>query len=67
MLENWIAKAVGLMHINNIDQSKLATHIGIRRDYLNKILNGKISPNGSEERIMTAIEELILKENSHTL
>lgn len=55
-MENWIASAVGKMHINNIKQDELAAHLGIRRDYLNKILNGKCNPNGAKERIENANE-----------
>jgi DNA-binding transcriptional regulator LsrR (DeoR family) len=58
-MEKWIATAVGMMHIHGIKQSELAEKMGIRRDYLNKILNGKHSPSGAKERIEGAIKELI--------
>jgi transcriptional regulator with XRE-family HTH domain len=48
-----------MMHIHRIKQSELAEKMGIRRDYLNKILNGKYSPSGAKERIEGAIKELI--------
>ena len=58
-MENWIAVVVGKMHVNKITQSELAKKIGIRRDYLNKILNGFDVPANAEERITKALDELI--------
>ena len=58
-MPEWIAKVVGLMHRYKIKQSELAEKIGIRRDYLNKILNGNKIPKDAEERIMAALDELI--------
>ena len=58
-LENWIAEVVGKMHIHKITQVELAERIGIRRDYLNKILNGFEKPANAEERIINALDELI--------
>lgn len=58
-MENWIAVAVGKMHVHKITQSELAEKIGIRRDYLNRILNGKIMPNNAEQRIMSAIDDIV--------
>ena len=58
-MENWIGEAVGLMHVHGISQAEVATHIGIRRDYFSKIINGKKAPKGSEERIMNAIHSII--------
>ena len=36
----------------------------IRRDYLNKILNGKKTPKDAETRIMSAIDEIIRERNA---
>ena len=58
-LENWIAEVVGKMHIHKITQVELAKRIGIRRDYLNKILNGFDKPANAEERVKKALDELI--------
>ena len=58
-MENWIAVAIGKMHINNIIQDEVASKMRIRRDYLNKILNGKKTPKNAETRIMSAIDEII--------
>lgn len=58
-MENWIANAVGEMHVNGIKQEDVAKKMGVRRDYLNKILNGKNSPKNAESRIKSAIAEII--------
>ena len=58
-MQNWIAICIGKMHINKITQEVLADKLGIRRDYLNKILNGKEHPKGAKKRITTALDELI--------
>lgn len=58
-MENWIAAVVGKMHVNKITQNALAEKMGIRRDYLNKILNGIERPENAKERVVKALEELI--------
>ena len=60
-LEKWIAEVVGLMHIHGISQTELAEKVGVLRPYINKILNGKETPKGAEERIKKALDELIAK------
>lgn len=60
-LEKWIATVVGKMHVNKIKQTELAEKLGIRRDYLNKILNGADRPANAEERITKALDELIVE------
>lgn len=58
-LEQWIAEAVGKMHINKITQTQLADRLGVTNDYIWMILNGKKSPKNIESRVMTAIDEII--------
>ena len=58
-MEKWIAKAVGLMHINKVSVKQLAERIGWSRGYLSEILNGKRNPLGAEARITKAIQEII--------
>lgn len=58
-MEKWIAEVVGLMHIHGINQTELAEKVGVLRPHLNKILNGKVSPKGAEDRIKNALNELI--------
>ena len=58
-MDNWIETAVGKMHINKITQIELADCLGVTNDYVSMILNGRRSPKGAKERILTAIDEII--------
>lgn len=62
-MEQWIAVAVGKMHINKISQSQLAKKMNVGKDYICLILNGKKKPKNAEERILSAIDELIAEKN----
>lgn len=62
MPENWTAEAIGLMHTHHITGGKLAEHMGIRREYLSQILNGKRKPKEAEAKIMAAINEMIAED-----
>jgi plasmid maintenance system antidote protein VapI len=59
ILEKWIATAVGKMHINRITHTDLAQKMGVTREYVTMILNGRKKPSGAKSRIMTAIDEII--------
>ena len=63
-MEQWIAEAVGKMHINKITQTQLADRLGVTNDYIWMILNGKKSPKNIESRVMTAIDEIIAERTS---
>ena len=56
--EGWIADVIGRMHIHKITQTMLAEKIGLRRDYVSKILNGQLNPRGARERIEAGLDEL---------
>lgn len=58
-MDQWIATAVGKMHINKLQQREVAARVGVTEEYLSMILNGKRSPKNAENRIMTAIDDLI--------
>ena len=58
-MENWIATAVGKMHLHGITQIELGRHMGVTNDYISLILRGKKSPKNAEERILAAIDEII--------
>lgn len=60
-MENWIATAAGLMHINRVSNIELAKELNVTPQYISAILNGKKSPKGVEQRIMTAIENVVSK------
>lgn len=59
MLNKWTGNVVGKMHTYNITQQELAERVGVSRQYLNMILNGKKNPKDAQERFKTALDQLI--------
>lgn len=60
-MENWIATAAGLMHINRVSNIELAKELNVTPQYVSAILNGKKAPKDIERRVTTAIENIISK------
>ena len=60
--EAWTGEIVGLLHINGLTQADLAEEMGVTKEYISMLLNGKKSASGAEERMKAAIQKL--KENS---
>lgn len=58
MLEKWLGEVVGEMHIQNISQKQIASHMGVTEEYLSMVLNGHRKPAGIEVRIRKAIREI---------
>lgn len=58
-MEKWIEAVVGKMHANRITQTETAVKLGVSREYLNRVLNGKEKPLNAKERITAAVDELI--------
>ena len=58
-MKEWTGKAVGLMHVHKITQSQIGEKMGVTGEYINMILNGKKNPKDGEERIFSAIDEII--------
>ena len=56
---DWIANAVGKMHVNKITQAQLAEKMDVTREYVTMILNGVKCPKDAEQRINAAIDEII--------
>ena len=63
-MEQWIVEAVGKMHVNKITQLQLAEKLGVTKDYIWMILNGKKTPKNAESRIMEALDEIIVERTS---
>lgn len=59
MPEQWTATAIGMMHTHHITGGALADYMGIRREYLSQILNGKRTPKDAERKVMEAINALV--------
>jgi transcriptional regulator with XRE-family HTH domain len=59
-MEKWIENVIVLLHRHKITQKEIAEKYGCKREYINRILNGKETPpKGAEQRIMSAINEII--------
>jgi transcriptional regulator with XRE-family HTH domain len=60
--EKWTGNVVAILHCNRIKQKELAEKIGWTKQYLCQVLNGKVQPAGAEEKVMSAINELLKEE-----
>lgn len=63
-MDEWIAEAIGKMHINKITQVELAQYMGYTRSYISSILIGQRKPPQAKERILGAINEIIAERNN---
>lgn len=59
MPEKWTGDLVAKMHMNRIYGNDVAKHCGITRAYFSMIINGKRVPNGWQQRLETAVDEII--------
>lgn len=59
MIAQWIGDFVGKMHLNRVTITQVAREMGVTREYLSMILNGHREPNGIEERMNEALNNLI--------
>lgn len=64
-MSDWIAIAVGKMHVNKISHAELATKMGYTREYVTMLLNGKKEPDGIGKRILQAINDIIAERQSN--
>lgn len=63
MLAQWTGDFVGRMHTHRVTITQLAQEMGVTREYLSMILNGHREPNGIEQRMNDALDNLIEKQN----
>lgn len=61
MLAQWTGDIVGRMHRHRVTITQLAQEMGVSREYLSMILNGHRAPQGIEERMTFALDNLISK------
>ena len=59
MRAEWAARCVGKMHRYAISQAQLAEKLGLRREYVNAVLNCRVRPAGAEQRFKAALDALI--------
>lgn len=58
MATEWTGRVVGLLHTYRITQAELAAELGLTAQYVSMVLNGKKSPKGIEERMVSAIHTI---------
>lgn len=61
--KQWTGDIVAKMHLNKITSIQLAGKIGWHPKYLSMVLNGKRTPKQAEDRVRTALDELIKNKN----
>lgn len=64
MLAQWIGDFVGRMHRYRVTITQLAQEMEVTREYLSTILNGHRNPQGIEQRMNNALDNLIEKKLS---
>ena len=57
--EAWTGEIVGLLHVNGITQADLAEKMGVTKEYVSMLLNGKKAASGTAERMKQAISEIV--------
>lgn len=59
MPAQWTAEIIGKMHLNGVTAKQLATAIGWNPKYLSQVLNGHKSPKSAENKVRSALDELL--------
>ena len=59
MKDIWAANIKAKMFLCSITDSMIAESLGVSRQYVNMMLNGKRAPKGSREKLEAAVEKLI--------
>lgn len=58
MLAQWVGELVGEMHIHKITKTELAQEVGVSREYISMVLNGRRAPVGVEKKLRDALSTL---------
>lgn len=56
---DWTGDVVRDLHLNDIAINELAGAMGISREWVSQVLNGKKTPAGAEERFRKRVAEII--------
>lgn len=59
MPAQWTGDVIGKMHVFCITQTDMAKAMGCSREYTNKVMNGKCTPAGAEQKFRAALDALI--------
>ena len=58
-IPKWTGELIGKMHNNRISSLDLAKSMGVCKDYVSMVLNGKKTPKGAQERFEAAVDAII--------
>lgn len=61
MPEKWTGRLVGKMHNECVTMEEIGTEMGVTKAYVCMILNGHRKPNGIQERMEKAFEQVLSK------
>lgn len=59
MPAKWTGEIVKQLHLNRLSQTDLAVKLGVSREYVCLVLNGKRTPADAKERFTEALDALI--------
>jgi hypothetical protein len=59
MPEKWTGEVVGRMHVEKVTYTELGKKLGICKGYLCDILNSRREPKDIQQRVTSALDELI--------
>lgn len=65
MPEEWTGEVIGSMHNNRVSFQQLADKLGWHVKYLSAVLNSKRKPNDAEEKVRSALTELIKEQSEN--
>ena len=57
--KRWMSTCVAKLHMYGFTQEELAKEMGVRREHVNKMLNGIETPKGAKKRIEDALNSMI--------
>lgn len=66
MPEAWTGNLIGDMHNKGITYDDLAAEMGVTKNYISMILNGKRKPDGICERMVNAVAEIWRKKQNES-
>ena len=64
MPEKWTGRIVGRMHTESISTDDLSKEMGVSKAYISMILHGARKPEGIEQRMKTALDNIVQRRNS---
>jgi DNA-binding XRE family transcriptional regulator len=61
----WMSNCIAKLHMYGFTQEELAKEMGVRREHVNKMLNGIETPKGAKKRVEEALCRMIERKTSN--